>query len=90
MTCFAGKGPCENVELRFRAKCKWDCATSLMMLRLVLGKYFIPKSVQHYPDFSHKIQFLKPNQTELNAYVVKWCFLNRRPLVLKALSYDLC
>ena len=90
MACLAGKGSCENLELRFRAKCKWDCETSLMMLRLVLVKYLVAKSLQHHPDFSHKIQFFEPNQTELNAYVVKWCFLNRHLLVLKASSYDLC
>ena len=90
MACLAGKGACENEELRFRAKCKWDCATSLTMLGLVLVKYLVAKSLQHHPDFSHKIQFFEPNQTELNAYVVKRCFLNRHLLVLKASSYDLC
>ena len=87
---FNWQGSLWKRRTQIQGEVKWDCATSLMMLRLVLGKYFVAKSLQQHPDFSHKIQFFEPNQTELNAYVVKWCFLNRHLLVLKASSYDLC
>ena len=87
---FSWQGSLRKLRTQIQGEVKWDCATSLMMLRLVLGEYLVVKSLQQNPDFSHKIQFLKPNQTELNAYIVKWCFLNRHLLVLKASSYDLC
>ena len=87
---FSWQGSLRKLRTQIQGEVKWDWATSLMMLRLVLVKYLVAKSLQHHPDFSHKIQFFEPNQTELNAYVVKRCFLNRHLLVLKASSYDLC
>ena len=45
---FSWQGSLRKLRTQIQGEVKWDCPTSLMMLRLVLVKYLVAKSLQHH------------------------------------------
>ena len=62
---FSWQGSLRKLRTQIQGEVKWDCATSLMMLRLVLVKYLVAKSLQQNLNFALEIQFFL-NQTKQN------------------------